>query len=65
MASFKKKGQCNIVRIGQCWKNQQNGRIGTIVHRGQRGKEWVMVIGKKSHHVNEGTLLKFFARINI
>lgn len=60
MASFKKAGQCNIVKKGQIWKNTQNGRFGEIVRKGSRGKEWIMNIGKKSHHVNEGTLLKCF-----
>lgn len=60
MASYKKLGQCNIVKIGQLWKNQQNGRVGEITHRGSRGKEWIMTIGKKCHHITEGTLLKYF-----
>jgi hypothetical protein len=65
MASFKKAENCNKVNRGQLWKNHQNGRIGKIVHRGQRGKEWIMLIGKKSHHVNEGTILKYFILISL
>lgn len=63
MASYKKAGNANIVAKNQFWKNTQNGRIGFIAHKGSRGKEWIMTIGKKSHHVNEGTLLKLFIKL--
>lgn len=67
MASYKKVGQCNIVTRGQYWKNIQNGRIGQVVKKanGGGGKVWVMNIGRKSHHINEGTLLKFFILIEL
>lgn len=61
MATFKKEGQCNLVRKGQLWRNEQNNRVGTIVAKGKGGKQWIMLIGKKTHHVNEGTLLKLFS----
>lgn len=64
MASYKKQGQCNVVKRNQIWKNQQNGRTGQIVGKASTGgKVWIMNIGRKSHHVNEGTLLKFFVLI--
>jgi len=60
MASFKKNGQANTVKKGQVWRNIQNGRIGEIRGKTKGGKSWNMNIGEKVHHVNEGTLLKFF-----
>lgn len=65
MATYKAAGKCNTVRLGQTYKNHQNGRVGVIVARGKGGKTWIINIGKKSHHINEGTLLKFFVKINI
>jgi len=64
MASFKKKGQCNIVRIGQIWKNKYTGRVCKVLKKGKGGKNWIVDSGSDSHHINEGTLLKFFEMVN-
>lgn len=63
MASYKAQGGANVVKLGQYWKNTQNGRIGLITKKAGGGKDWLMAIGKKSHHVNEGTLLKIFKKL--
>ncbi len=60
MASYKKKGQCNIVRKGQRWKSKERGQICVVVAKGKRGKEWIVSTTRDSHHINEGTLLKYF-----
>lgn len=63
MASYKKKGSCNIVALRQGWKQSRTGRVWEVVQKGKRGKDWVLSGGKMSHHIGEGTLLKFFERI--
>jgi len=66
MASYKKPGDANIIKKGQLWKSKQNGRILEIVKKTtgpSGGKHWLMLCNKKTHHVNEGTILKFFERV--
>lgn len=61
MASFKKPGQTKVVSKHQWWRNKMTGRIGKIVHRGSRHREWIMNMENGvSHHITEGALLKFF-----
>jgi hypothetical protein len=54
------------VRVGQRWRNLTTGRVFVISQRATGNGHWkIRHEGKsrRAHHIHEGTLRKFYARV--
>ncbi len=52
------------IKKNQKWKSKDSNVILTIIQKSTGNKHWVAITNKgKSHHIHEGTLIKFYELI--